>query len=265
MKLQPKYIKGILYGVGVLVLLIVIAWIKPSLDEKHTQLEATNEQLKASVAQLEELEANAPTYEAQTKEFQEEDAAILAEFPAEVRAEDVILYAKKIENTSEMKISSVGLSTANLLYSMNAAPVEAAAPAEDETAEDTTTETADAATDQTADAAATTGVNALGMIDETMVTKPDYNLYQMPVSYDIKASYRDMKTVIADILEDADKQNVSALSLSFDQETGNLIGNLNINRYYVTGTEKVYESPDAGNIKKGVNNIFGTLENPVVE
>lgn len=262
MKLQPKYIKGILYGVGVLILLIVIALIKPSMDEKHDQLQAAHDGLAASVAQLEELEANAPTYEAKTKEYQEEDNTILAEFPAEVRAEDVILYAKEIENTSEMKISSVGVTTSNLLYAMNAAPAEAAAPAEEETAEDGTAETGEAAP---ADAAAAPAANSLGMIDESMVVKPDYNLYQMPVSYDVKSSYRDLKTVISDILEDADKQNVSGLTLNFDQETGNLVGSLNVNRYYVTGTEKEYENPDAGNIKKGTNNIFGTIESPAAE
>lgn len=262
MKLQPKYIKGILYGVGVLILLIVIALIKPSMDEKHDQLQAAHDELAALVAQLEELEANAPTYEAKTKEYQEEDNTILAEFPAEVRAEDVILYAKEIENTSEMKISSVGVTTSNLLYAMNAAPAEAAAPAEEETAEDGTAETGEAAP---ADAAAAPAANSLGMIDESMVVKPDYNLYQMPVSYDVKSSYRDLKTVISDILEDADKQNVSGLTLNFDQETGNLVGSLNVNRYYVTGTEKEYENPDAGNIKKGTNNIFGTIESPAAE
>lgn len=262
MKLQPKYIKGILYGVGVLILLIVIALIKPSMDEKHDQLQAAHDELAALVAQLEELEANAPTYEAKTKEYQEEDNTILAEFPAEVRAEDVILYAKEIENTSEMKISSVGVTTSNLLYAMNAAPAEAAAPAEEETAEDGTAETGEAAP---ADAAAAPAANSLGMIDESMVVKPDYNLYQMPVSYDVKSSYRDLKTVISDILEDADKQNVSGLTLTFDQETGNLVGSLNVNRYYVTGTEKEYENPDAGNIKKGTNNIFGTIESPAAE
>lgn len=262
MKLQPKYIKGILYGVGVLILLIVIALIKPSMDEKHDQLQAAHDELAASVAQLEELEANAPTYEAKTKEYQEEDNTILAEFPAEVRAEDVILYAKEIENTSEMKISSVGVTTSNLLYAMNAAPAEAAAPAEEETAEDGTAETGEAAP---TDAVAAPAANSLGMIDESMVVKPDYNLYQMPVSYDVKSSYRDLKTVISDILEDADKQNVSGLTLTFDQETGNLVGSLNVNRYYVTGTEKEYENPDAGNIKKGTNNIFGTIESPAAE
>lgn len=266
MKLQPKYIKEILYGVGVLILLIVIAVIKPSLDEKHDALKATNDQLAAQVTQLEQLEANAPTYEAKTKEFQEEDALILNEYPAEVRAEDVILYARQIEDKSDMTISSVGLTQANLLYAMNAAADAAAAPAAEDTAADGTTDTQ--AAEAAADAAVSTASGfdaALGVLDEASVVKPDYNLFQMPVSYDIKSSYRDLKKIISDILSDPDKQNVAGLSLTYDEESGNLVGNMNINRYYVTGTEKQYQNPDAGNIKKGTNNIFGTVESPVAE
>lgn len=250
MKLNPKYIKGILYGAGVLILLVVIAWIKPSMDDKHDQLQAVNDQLKVQLSKLEELEANAANYESQTKIFQEEDQVIQNKFPAEVRIEDVILEAKTIEDKSDMEISNVGVTQGNLLYALNSQPA-AAAPA------------AVAPTDGTADAAAATQGSpeaTLGILDEASVVRPDYNLFQMGVSYDITSSYRDLKTIVADILKDEDKQNVSAVSLSYDEETGKLVGNMNMNRYYLTGTDKQYESPSAGNIKKGKNNIFGTLE-----
>lgn len=246
MKLNPKYIKGILYGAGVLILLVVIAWIKPSMDEKHDELQATNDQLKAQLAQLEQLEANAATYEADTKTFEEEDNLILKKYPAEVRPEDVILYAKKIEDKTDMTIDNVGVTEGNLVYSMNSAPAaDAATPA----------------AEQGADAAApATDTNAtLGILDEASVVRPDYNLYQMGVSYDMTSSYRDLKTVISDILNDPDKQNVDGISLAYDSETGELAGTMNVNRYFLTGTEKQYANPSAGDIKKGSNNIFGTI------
>lgn len=264
MKIQPKYIKGIFYGAGVLILLIVIAWIKPSMDDKHDQLQATNDQLSAQLSQLEELEANAANYEAQAKVFEEEDQNILNEFPAEVRPEDVILYAKQIENKSDMRIANIGVTQGNLVYAMNAAPAAEAAPVTDETTDDGTADAQPAAGDATADAAAAPE-NTLGILDEAAVVKPDYNLFQMSVSYDITSSYRDLKEIVEDILDDVDKQNVSGISLAFDSETGQLVGTMNLNRYYLTGTEKQYENPDAGNIKKGSNNIFGTIEAPQAE
>ena len=84
----------------------------------------------------------------------------------------------------------------------------------------------------------------------------------MAVSYEFTSTYDSLKKVIADILSSPDKQNVGGLSLSYDSETGKIVGNLNVNRYYLTGTEDVYESPDTGVIQKGSDNIFGTIENP---
>lgn len=249
MKLNPKYIKGILYGAGVLILLVVIAWIKPSMDDKHDELQAVNDQLKVQLSKLEELEANAANYESQTKIFQEEDQVIQSKFPAEVRIEDVILNAKAIEDRSDMDISNIGVTQGNLLYALNSQPA-AAAPA------------ADAAAPADAAAAQTSPEATLGILDEASVVRPDYNLFQMGVSYDITSSYRDLKTIVADILKDEDKQNVSAVSLSFDEETGELVGNMSLNRYYLTGTDKQYESPSAGNIQKGKDNIFGTIDAP---
>lgn len=244
MKINPKYIKAIFYGAGIFVLLVVIAWIKPSMDEKHDQLQATNDQLKAQLSQLEELEANAANYEAQAKTFEEEDQVILNEFPAEVRPEDVILYAKQIEDKTDVAIANVGVTEGNLVYAMNTAPVAEAAPA---------------AEDGTTDAAAAAPQNTLGILDEASVVRPDYNLFQMSVSYDIVSSYRDMKSVVADILEDQDKQNIDGITLAYDSETGELAGTMNVNRYYLTGTEKQYTNPNAGNIKKGTSNIFGSI------
>lgn len=252
-KLPTKYIKFIFYGVGVLVLLIAIAVIKPSLDDKHDQLKAVNDQLSANLAEIEGLEANQATYEEQSRLFQEENAQIISQFPVEVRPEDVILYAKELQDTSDLKVNSIGVTAGNLIYAMNAAP--AAAPVEETPAEGENTEGTVAAVD--------TGMDpSLGIIDEASVVKPDYNLFQMAVSYDFNTSYRDLKKIVQEILDDEDKQNVANISISFDEESGKLVGNLNINRYYLTGTDKVYESPDAGSIKKGTNNVFATVDGP---
>lgn len=261
-RLQPKYIKAIFYGLGVLFLLIAIGLIKPSLDDKHDELQAVNDQLSAELTQIEGLEANMASYQEQSQAFQEENAEILSRFPAEVRPEDVILFAKELQDTSDMKVNSIGVTPGNLIYAMNAAPVEAApveeTPAEGENAD--AQNAGDAAVAPTDEA----GIDAsLGIIDEASVVRPDYNLFQMAVSYDFNISYRDLKKITGEILSYRDKQNIAGVSLSFDEQTGKLVGNLNVNRYYLTGTDKVYESPDAGSIKKGTNNIFGTIDGPI--
>lgn len=267
MKLKPKYVKAIIYGAGVLLFAASVVWVKPKMDDKHDQLQAANDQLNDQLSQLEELEAKATDYENDAKAFQEESQKIIDKFPPEVRPEDVILYAKDIEDKDKMSIATIGVTEGNLIYSMNSAPVDAAAAPVEETAAGTDAaaapveETA-AGTDAAADGAEAPvdTATALGILDEASVVKPDYNLFQMSVSYDVTSSYRDLKNVVSRILEDSDKQNVEGVSLAYDQETGELAGTMNINRYFLTGTDKEYVAPDAGNIKKGTNNIFGTIE-----
>ena len=172
--IQPKYIKMILYVVGALILVLVLAYVKPSLDATNEELTTANEQLTQQKAELDKLAMNMSTYEEQSKEFEEENLAIIAQFPIEVRTEDTIMYAKHIQDDWDMEVHTIAATPGNLVYAMN----------------------------------------------------------------------------------------VGGLSLSYDSETGKIVGNLNVNRYYLTGTEDVYESPDTGVIQKGSDNIFGTIENP---
>lgn len=259
MKLTRKIVNLILYAAGVLVLLIALFLVKPSLDEKKTVLEATNQKLNEELGQLQELEANLANYQKQTEEFEKQNEEILSQFPAEVRGEDAILYACELSDSSDMKIATVGLTPGSLLYSLNAVSTDAAAPA------DATTEASTEAGTEAAAAAGASIAEELGIISESEVEKPNYSLYDMAVSYDFTVTYDDLKKMVKKIQEDPDKRNISSISLTYDSESGKLSGNMSVNMYFLTGTEKVYETPNPGNIKKGTTNIFGTLKSQTQE
>ncbi len=263
MKLTRKIVNLILYAAGVLVLLIALFLIKPSLDDKKTALEATNQKLNEELGQLQELEANLATYQKQTVEFEKQNEEILSQFPAEVRSEDAILYACELSDSSDMKIATVGLTPGSLLYSLNAVATDTATPA-DTTGDETTEASTEAGTDAAAAAGASIA-QELGIISESEVEKPNYSLYDMAVSYDFTVTYDDLKKMVKKIQEDPDKRNISSISLTYDSESGKLSGNMSVNMYFLTGTEKVYETPDPGNIKKGTTNIFGTLKSQTQE
>jgi len=84
----------------------------------------------------------------------------------------------------------------------------------------------------------------------------------MVISYDFKVDYNNIKRVFKAVLNDEDKKNIGSISLVYDTESGLLSGNLSMNMYFVTGTDKIYESPSLGagvKVKKGQKNLFGTL------
>lgn len=267
MKMSRNLLRILIMAAGVLILVLVIMYAKPSLDDQRNALELTNQQLTAKLTEIQQLEDNLASYRTQTEEFEAQNEEILAEFPAEVRIEDAILYAKDLSKKMDMEITTVGGTPGTLLYSMQEVGTEEAAAdasAEDaELAEDTSTGDGTAAeSGETADTADTSAEDDLGIITAAMVEKPNYNLYDMVISYDFKVDYNNIKRVFKAVLNDEDKKNIGSISLVYDTESGLLSGNLSMNMYFVTGTDKIYESPSLGagvKVKKGQKNLFGTL------
>jgi hypothetical protein len=243
---------------GLLVLVIVVSFAKPSLDDQRTELNRTNQTLTEKLNEINELEANLASYRTQTEEFTQKNQEILDEFPAEVRCEDAILYSKNLQDSVDMEITSVSISDGNLLYAMNdTTTTDAAAVSEDEDSDETTTDTT---ADASADTTASSEADGIGVITASQVEKPNYSLFDVVVSYDFSIGYDDLKKIFAGILADSDKKNVPSISVAYDTETGLLSGNMSVNMYYLTGTDKAYETPSAGKVKKGKDNVFGTLK-----
>lgn len=267
MKSSNAAAKLLIILLGFAVLILTFTVVKPRLDETKNTLTEENRKLNDKLARLTELEANLATYQTQKDAFETENVDILNQFPVELRTEDAILYAKKLENTSDMKISTVGVAPGSLVYAMNGDSLDSAGLA---TVEDTAdAQDAEATGDSTAgDTAATGDANTagntsgddLGIIEESQVVKPDYNLYDMVVSYDFKTSYEDLKKIFGNILDDKNKRNIGNIAITYDEGSGKLIGNMTVNMYFVTGTDKIYEDPDPGQMKHGLSNIFGSLK-----
>ena len=263
MKSSNAAVKLLVIILGIAAVLLTWTLVKPRLDDEKNTLTGENKRLNEQLARLTELEANLATYQAQKDAFEAENVDILNQFPAELRTEDAILYAKKLENTSDMHISTVGVAPGSLLYAMNGDNLDTAGLATVEGTSDPDAADAAAMGDTgiagDADNAGTSG-DDLGIIEESQVVKPDYNLYDMVVSYDFKTSYEDLKKIFSNILDDTNKRNIGDIAITYDEESGKLIGNMTVNMYFVTGTDKVYENPDPGNMKHGLSNIFGSLK-----
>jgi hypothetical protein len=251
MKKSKQAIAILMIVIGIGSIVASAAYIRPDLVEEGDRLQSENEQLKIQLNQVRELEANVDSYTSETAAYESQSSAILAEFPAEVREEDAILYAKEIEDMSDYTISVVGINPGNLIYATGTSGAEETTDGTTDGTTDTTTETAESTASAT---------SSLGILDEASVTVPTYQLFSMSASYEFTSGYEDMKDIIAKIYADPDKRNISALSLSYDAETGELIGNMSLNLYYLTGTDKTYTEPDAGKIKKGRKNIFATIK-----
>jgi len=82
----------------------------------------------------------------------------------------------------------------------------------------------------------------------------------IPMSMTYQTSYQGLKNAITYTLEKSDRMVIDAVTASYDGTTGNLIGNMTLNMYYVNGTGKTYVEPFVPDMPMGTGNIFGTIE-----
>jgi hypothetical protein len=91
---------------------------------------------------------------------------------------------------------------------------------------------------------------------------PSYQLYSVPVSCDFSSNYKDLKSMIEQILADPEARNISTMSLSYDGGDEWIVGTIALNIYYLDGTGKTYEEPDTGVTVRGKDNVYETIESP---
>jgi hypothetical protein len=270
-KLSNSTIAILLFLLSVVVLGLSVGYIRPTLVDKNTELQAINDDLAAQLAQVQELEANQASYEEQSAAFDAETNEILARFPAMIKEEDTILYARELEDTYDRRvnINLMGISPANLIYATGTTVAEDGTVSTDTTAattEESTESTDTAAADADVTTVTDSGAGAsgidLGILEESDVVLPSYMLYSVPVSCDFSSNYTDLKAMIEQILSDPDARNISTMSLSYDGGDEWIVGTIAMNIFYLDGTGKTYEEPDTGVTVRGKDNVYETIESP---
>lgn len=103
-------------------------------------------------------------------------------------------------------------------------------------------------------------VFASSATDET--GNPQITAFRSPVSVDFKATYQGLKDAVDFINKHPERKNVDNLMVSYDSETGLLIGTLVIDEYSVKAEGREYKEPIVSGIEIGTDNIFGTIDLP---
>ena len=96
-------------------------------------------------------------------------------------------------------------------------------------------------------------------LDAEEVAESGISLYETPVVYTFTVPYDDMKEVVRMIQEDEEQRNVESITLSYESGSGELVGNMTVKMFAVTGTDSEYIAPDVPSMQLGTDNIFGTV------
>ena len=264
MKVSMRDKKILLMFIGILV--FFVGWYfgyRPQM-EKADQIEDLNGALEEQLQDLLELAANKDFYVSETASIKDKISEYISEFPADVRPEDGIVLANKMENELGFQITNVGVGEKEFVASLDGSSEEDLAQSQDQTM----SEQANAQTQEQIDNIEGTDSQAeenfqnasdAAVADQSSDSQVPV-LYRTQVTLQFNGTYAGLKKAVLYVADQSGRMTLDNVNASYDTSTGNLTGTIIVNIFSMTGTDRTYTEPDAGSVAYGTANIFGTVE-----
>lgn len=251
MSISERDKKILIVFVGILIFALVYYFPIRSYTEDAEKLNTENVGLTAKLAELEAKVARESEIKAETTNYEADTLAMVAKFPSFLQVENEIMDIVGLEKELKVEVPLITVNT----------PVEMKAS---DTPEAETTQATEApqevATEEAPEEASTTEAP---VADETGVVPAvanKYKLYDMSTNINYKGGYDSLKKFLDKIAKSTDKKSINSVSLTFDNKTGNLDGNIVYDSYFLAGSDRPYEEIITKTIRHGTKNIFGTVD-----
>lgn len=253
MSISERDKKILIVFVGILIFALVYYFPIRSYTEDAEKLNTENVGLTAKLAELEAKVARESEIKAETTNYEADTLAMVAKFPSFLQVENEIMDIVGLEK--ELKVE-VPLITVNTPVEMKGSDTPEAETTQAPPQEVATEEAPEAAPEE----ASTTEAP---VADETGVAPAvanKYKLYDMSTNINYKGGYDSLKKFLDKIAKSTDKKSINSVSLTFDNKTGNLDGNIVYDSYFLAGSDRPYEEIITKTIRHGTKNIFGTVD-----
>jgi hypothetical protein len=253
MSISERDKKILIVFVGILIFALVYYFPIRSYTEDAEKLNTENVGLTAKLAELEAKVARESEIKAETTNYEADTLALVAKFPSFLQVENEIMDIVGLEK--ELKVE-VPLITVNTPVEMKGSDTPEAETTEAPPQEVATEEAPEASPEE----ASTTEAP---VADETGVAPAvanKYKLYDMSTNINYKGGYDSLKKFLDKIAKSTDKKSINSVSLTFDNKTGNLDGNIVYDSYFLAGSDRPYEEIITKTIRHGTKNIFGTVD-----
>ena len=255
MSISERDKKILIVFVGILIFALVYYFPIRSYTEDAEKLNTENVGLTAKLAELEAKVARESEIKAETTNYEADTLAMVAKFPSFLQVENEIMDIVALEK--ELKVE-VPLITVNTPVEMKGSDTpEAETTQATEAPQEVATEEAPEAAPEEA------STTEAPVADETGVAPAvanKYKLYDMSTNINYKGGYDSLKKFLDKIAKSTDKKSINSVSLTFDNKTGNLDGNIVYDSYCLAGSDRPYEEIITKTIRHGTKNIFGTVD-----
>lgn len=249
MSISERDKKILIVFVGILIFALVYYFPIRGYTEDAEKLNTENVGLTAKLAELEAKVARESEIKAETTNYEADTLALVAKFPSFLQVENEIMDIVGLEK--ELKVE-VPLITVNTPVEMKASdtPEVAEAPAAPQ----------EVATEEAPEADSTTEAPVTDETEVAPAVANKYKLYDMSTNINYKGGYDSLKKFLDKIAKSTDKKSINSVSLTFDNKTGNLDGNIVYDSYFLAGSDRPYEEIITKTIRHGTKNIFGTVD-----
>ena len=249
MSISERDKKILIVFVGILIFALVYYFPIRSYTEDAEKLNTENVGLTAKLAELEAKVARESEIKAETTNYEADTLAMVAKFPSFLQVENEIMDIVGLEKELKVEVPLITVNTPVEMKGSDAPEAE-------------TTEAApqEVATEEAPEAASTTEAPAADETEVAPAAANKYKLYDMSTNINYKGGYDSLKKFLDKIAKSSDKKSINSVSLTFDNKTGNLDGNIVYDSYFLVGSDRPYEEIITKTIRHGTKNIFGTVD-----
>lgn len=82
-------------------------------------------------------------------------------------------------------------------------------------------------------------------------------LYSTVITLDTHTTYTGLKDVLQALIDNNDKVSIEEASFSVDEDNGGIVGNVNVDMFYLVGTEREYTPYKINGVETGNQSLFG--------
>ena len=198
-----------------MLILYVFVYMRYSQLTEH--LEESNIQLKNSLVELKDYYDNMEKYQRESNQLEEAIEALMVEYPADAKEEDVIMLAVHTQEQNLLNYDNISMSQPELVYTVPQNIVTAASM-------------------------------------EGYRRQIDFLKKQ--ATYTNVTDYNNLKGIIEQIYEMPNRIAINNVTYTVNEESGSLEGMLDLSFYIAAGTEKQYVYPDIDEYISGTDNPF---------
>ncbi|MBQ9766477.1 MAG: hypothetical protein IJW37_00020 [Lachnospiraceae bacterium] len=229
-----KEIQKFLLMLVLVVLMAVVAVVYlylPLVEEKNAMVEE-NVALNTRWIELQNMARNTEVYKAEINASKEKINEVLSRYGAGNTPEKSIVFVNRLETEVGVEISNASFSTPATLATAEIPMIQ-----------------------DLEDGSYNVHYSNINLLTETLSMSYSCSYDQLKTMVDFINSYKYKKNKNMEEGE-PERMNIQSITIAYDNETGKLTGNLVLNLYAVTGTDRVYEAPEVEDIRLGETNIF---------